>query len=58
MWPSLYDICYKCQLNLTLQEQSLLPTLEVFGMGWVTIRPSQATAPKMLPKTHDPTYSS
>jgi len=34
-WPSLYDICHKCQLNLSLREQALLPALDVFGVGWV-----------------------
>jgi len=54
----LYDIRYKCQLNLSLREQPLLPALDVFGMGWVIKRPSQGAATKMLPMTHDPTYSS
>jgi len=53
-WPSLYNICYKCQPNLSLQEQLLLFVLDVFGMGWVIIRPSQGAAAEMLPKmTHD-----
>jgi len=58
-WLSLYDIHYKCQLNLSLREQPLLPVLNVFGMGWVITRPSQSAAAQMLPKmTHDLTYSS
>jgi len=36
----LYDIRYKCQLNLSLREQPLLLALNVFGMGWVIKRPS------------------
>jgi len=51
----LYDIRYKRQLNLSLREQPLLPALDMFGMGWVIIRPSQGAAAEMLPKTHDPT---
>jgi len=31
----LYDIFYKCQLNLSLRQQPLLLALDVFGMGWV-----------------------
>jgi len=31
-WPSLYDICCKCQLNLTLREQPLLSALDVIGV--------------------------
>jgi len=54
----LYDIRYKCQLNLPTREQPLLPSLDVFGMGWVLKRPFQSLATEMLPKTHDPIYSS
>jgi len=36
----LYDICCKCQLNLSQPEQPLLPALDVFSMGWVIKRPS------------------
>jgi len=55
----LYDICYKCQPNLSLRERPLLPALNVFGVGWVIIRPFQGVAAEMLPNmTHDPTYSS
>jgi len=54
----LYDIWYKCQLNLSPREQPLLTALDVFGMGWVIKRPSQGAAAEMLPKTHDPTCSS
>jgi len=57
-WPSRYDIRYKCELNLSLREQPLLPALDAFGMGWVITRPSQGAVAEMLPKmTHDPTYS-
>ena len=48
----------KCLLNLSTWEQSLLPVLDVFGMGWVIKRPSQGAAAEMLPKTYHPTYSS
>ena len=34
---SMYDIHYKCQPNLSGREQPLLPTLDVFGVGWVII---------------------
>jgi len=55
----LYDHRYKCQLNLRILEQSLLPALDVFGMGWVIKRLSQCAVAEMMPKTtHDPTYSS
>jgi len=56
----LYDIRYKCQLNLSLRQQPLLSALDVFGMGWVIKRPSQGqgAAVEMLPNTHDPTYNS
>jgi len=54
----LYDIRCKCHLNLSLREHPLLPALDVFSMGWITKRPSQGAAAEMLPKTHDPTYSS
>jgi len=37
----LYDIRYKCQLNLSIREQPLLTALYVFGMGWVGTRPFQ-----------------
>jgi len=36
----------------------LLLALDVFGMGWVIKCPSQGAAAEILPKTHDPTYSS
>jgi len=42
---------YKCQLNLSIREQTLLPALDVCGMGWVIKRPSQSAAAEMLPKT-------
>jgi len=29
----LYDIRYKCQLNMSLRAQPLLPALDVFSMG-------------------------
>ena len=54
----LYHIRYKCQLNLSIREQPLLPVLDVFGMGCVMRRPFQGAAAEMLPKTHDPTCSS
>jgi len=53
----LNNICYKCQLNLSLREQPLLPALDVFGMGWVTKHPSQGAAAEMQTKTHNPTHS-
>jgi len=39
VYTSLYDICYKCQPNLSIREQPLLNALDVFGVGWVIIRP-------------------
>ena len=51
----LYDIRYKCQLNLSIQEQPLLPALDVFGLGWVMKRPSQGVAAEMLQKTQHTT---
>ena len=49
----------KFLLNLLLREQSLLPILDVFSVGWVGIRPSQgATAALRLAKiTQDPACS-
>jgi len=58
VYTSLYDIFHKCQPNLSLQEQPLLNALDVFGVGWVIIRPFHGAAAEMLPKmTHDPTYT-
>ena len=58
VYTSLYDICYKCQPNLSIREQPLLNALDVFGVGWVIIRPFQVAAAEMLRKvTHDPTYT-
>ena len=57
-WSSLLRHFLKCLLNLLTWEQSLLPVLDVFGMGWVIKRPSQGAAAEMLPKTYDPAYSS
>jgi len=55
-WPSIYDIRYKRQPNLSLREQPLLPALDVFGVGWVIKRSSHGAEAEMLPKmTHDPT---
>jgi len=54
----LYDIQYKCQLNLSIWEQQLLPVLDVFGIVWVIKRPSQGPAAEMLPKPLNPTYYS
>jgi len=33
MWPSLLQHSLKCQLNLSLREQPLLPVLDVFKLG-------------------------
>jgi len=56
--PFLYDICYKCQPNLSIREQPLLPGLDVFGMGLVVNRPSRGVEAEILPKIHDPINSS
>jgi len=53
----LYEIRYKCELNLSIRQQPLLPELDVLGRG-VIKRPSQGAAAEMLPETHDPTSSS
>ena len=54
-----YDIRYKCQLNLSIREQSLLPAMDVFSAEWDRKRPSQVGAAGVLPKmTHDSIYSS
>jgi len=53
----LHEIRYKCELNLSVRQQPLLPELDVLGRG-VIKRPSQGSVAEMLPKTHDPTYSS
>jgi len=52
--------CYRCQPDLSLQEQPLLPALDVFTVGWVEKRLAQDTAAAELPSkvTHDPAYSS
>ena len=50
--------CLKCQPNLSTWEQPLLPALDVFDMRLVIKRPSQGAAAEMLPKNHNPTYSS
>jgi len=45
---------HSLQMSTKLREQTLLPALDVFGMGWIIKRPSQGAA-EMLPKmTHDP----
>jgi len=44
----LYDIRYKCQLNLSLREQLLLPALDVFGMGWVQGRIQLMRGPRLI----------
>ena len=55
--PPCTTFATKCQLNLSIREQPLLPVLDVFSMGWIIKRPSQGAAAEMLPKmTHDPTY--
>ena len=41
IWPSLSWHSLKCLLTLLLQEQPLLPMLDVFSVGWVEIRPSR-----------------
>jgi len=55
----LYDIRYKCHLNLPLREQPLLPSLDVLSLVWVITCPSQGGAAEILPKMiHDPIYPS
>ena len=49
--PPCTTFATKCQPNLSIREQLLLPALDVFGMGQVIIRPSQGAATQMLPKT-------
>jgi len=44
--PLLFIIRYKCQPNLSLTEQPLLPALEVLSMVWVIEHPSQARQQK------------
>jgi len=57
-WPSLLRHLLKCLPNLSSWERPLLPMLNVFGVGWVIIRPSQDAPAEILAKmTHDPTYS-
>jgi len=59
MWPSPLQHFLKCLLNLLVQEQPLLPVLDVFSVGWVRIRPSQGAAAEMLLKmTHNPAHFS
>ena len=49
-WFSCTTFATKCQPNLSIREQPLLPSLDVFGMGWVMKRPSQSAAAEMLPR--------
>ena len=57
--PPRCSISWKCLLNLLVQEQPLLPVLDVFSVGWVRIRPSQGAAAEMLLKmTHNPAHFS
>ena len=47
----------KCQPNLSLREQPLLPVLDVFSVDWV--RPFQGAAASLLPRmTEDPAFCS
>ena len=43
----LYDIRYKCQLDLSIPKQPLLPGLDVFVMGWVIKEGPRHNMPQM-----------